>query len=148
MYSRYSKILTQRSFHSAVGAGKSVGFVGLGCMGLPMSQNLKNNGFNVKGYDLMPEARNAASESGILTVDSIAEAVSDVDYVITALPKTEHVETVLKSEGGIFQSAAPNTLICDVSTIDPDGAKGFYHEAKEYGMTYIDTPMSGGTLGA
>ena len=72
MFSRYSQILTKRAFSSSVGAGKSVGFVGLGCMGLPMSQNLKNNGFNVKGYDLMPEARNAATESGITAVDSIA----------------------------------------------------------------------------
>ena len=72
MFARYSQLLSQRSFHSAVGAGKSVGFIGLGCMGLPMSNNLKANGYNVKGYDLMPEARNAATESGITAVDSIA----------------------------------------------------------------------------
>ena len=148
MYSRYSQILSKRAFSSSVGAGKSVGFVGLGCMGLPMSGNLKANGYNVKAYDLMPEARQAASDAGINTVDSLAKAVSEVDYVITALPKTEHVAEVLKMEGGIFQSASPNTLICDVSTIDPDGARGFYDEAKTFGMTYIDTPMSGGTLGA
>ena len=126
MYNRYSQILTQRSFQSAVGAGKSVGFVGLGCMGLPMSINLKSNGYSVKGFDLMPEARKAATESGIVTVDTIAKAVSDVDYVVTALPKTEHVAEVLQMDGGIFQSARPKTLICDVSTIDPEGAKSFH----------------------
>lgn len=62
MFSRYS-LVTQRAF--SVGAGKSVGFIGLGCMGLPMSLNLKKNGYTVKGYDLMQEARNSANEAGI-----------------------------------------------------------------------------------
>ena len=54
MFSRYS-LMAHRSF--SVGAGKSVGFIGLGCMGLPMAGNLKSNGYTVKGFDLMPEAR-------------------------------------------------------------------------------------------
>jgi len=85
MFSRYAAI-SQRNFSSLVGAGKSVGFVGLGCMGLPMSQNLKKNGFAVKGYDLMPEARKIAEEAGISTVDSISKVATDVDYIVTALP--------------------------------------------------------------
>jgi len=124
MFSRYSQLMAQRAFSTSVGAGKSVGFIGLGCMGLPMSKNLKAAGFNVKGYDIMPEARQEATNEGITAVNSIAEAASDVDYVVTALPKTEHVEEALK--GGIFSSARQGTLICDVSTIDPEGAKRFY----------------------
>ncbi len=49
---------------------------------------------------------------------------------MTALPQTAHVEETLKQEGGIFDSAADGTLICDVSTIHPDGAKQFYADAK------------------
>jgi len=52
-------------------------------------------------------------------VDSLAEVAKDVDYVITALPQTQHVSEALKSEGGIFASARKGTLICDVSTISP-----------------------------
>ena len=51
-------------------------------------------------------------------------------------------------DGGIFKSARPGTLICDTSTIDPEGAKRFNKEAKEIGLTYLDTPMSGGVTGA
>ena len=42
---------------SSLGAGKSIGFVGLDVMGTPISQNLKKNGFEVKGYDIMPAVR-------------------------------------------------------------------------------------------
>jgi 3-hydroxyisobutyrate dehydrogenase len=70
-----------------------------------MSQNLKKNGFAVKGYDIMPEARKTAEENGIPIAATLGEAVKDVDFVITALPQTAHVEESLKMEGGIFASA-------------------------------------------
>ena len=123
MFSRYSQFFAHRTFASAAAAGKSVGFVGLGCMGVPMAGNLKKAGWDVKGYDIMPAARQAANDAGITTVDSLAEAASNVDYVVTALPKTEHVEEAVRGDGGIFQNAKQGTLICDVSTIDPEGSR-------------------------
>ena len=113
-----------------------------------MAGNLISNGFTVKGYDVMPEARAAASEAGIPTVDTLAECASDVDYVVTALPKTEHVEEALKCQGGIFENLRAGAYVCDTSTIDPNGAKRFNAEAKERGLIYLDTPMSGGVTGA
>jgi len=89
MFSRYSQVAF-RNF-SGVGAGTNVGFIGLGCMGLPMTMNLKKAGYNVKGFDLSPEARIVANEAGIATVDSLAEASQNVDYIVTALPRTENV---------------------------------------------------------
>ena len=49
----------RRSFTSAV-AGKKVGFLGLGNMGLPMAQNLKKAGFDVTGYDVGEKQRQSA----------------------------------------------------------------------------------------
>ena len=85
MFPRYGQ-LAHRTF--SVGAGKSVGFIGLGCMGQPMASNLTKAGYTVKGYDLTDEARQKANEVGVPTVDSIAEACTEVDYVVTALPQT------------------------------------------------------------
>ena len=67
---------------------------------------------------------------------------------MTALPATAHVEEVLTSDGGIFKSANPGTVICDVSTIKPSASAEFYEAAKKYNMTFLDTPMSGGVTGA
>lgn len=64
-------------------------------------------------------------------MESVAEAVKDVEYVVTALPQTHHVEQTLTMDGGIFKSAQKGTLICDVSTIHPEGAKKFHAEAKK-----------------
>ena len=51
-------------------------------------------------------------------------------------------------DGGVFASAAPNTMILDTSTISPIASKEFYASAKEKGMTWMDSPMSGGIMGA
>lgn len=39
-------------------------------------------------------------------------------------------------------------MICDVSTISPVASASFYEQAKEMGITFLDTPMSGGITGA
>jgi 3-hydroxyisobutyrate dehydrogenase len=113
-----------------------------------MSRNLANAGFSVKGYDLNEEARKAASENGVTPVDSIAEVCKDVDFIVSALPKGEHVDTVLHQEGGVLDSANPGTYICDTSTISPFDSKRFAENAAKKGLTFLDTPMSGGIMGA
>ena len=85
---------------------------------------------------------------GITAASSTGDAASDVDYIVTSLPRTQDVEKVLHMDGGIFASAAPKTMIVDSSTISPIAAKEFYESAKEKDMTFLDTPMSGGIMGA
>jgi len=78
----------------------------------------------------------------------MADAVKDVDWVVTCLPKTDHVADALRSPEGIFANASEGTFICDVSTISPVASAEFAAEAPKHKMTFIDTPMSGGVTGA
>jgi 3-hydroxyisobutyrate dehydrogenase len=39
-------------------------------------------------------------------------------------------------------------MVLDCSTINPIASKNFSQMAKKYGLTFLDTPMSGGTKGA
>lgn len=39
-------------------------------------------------------------------------------------------------------------MVLDCSTISPIASKNFAGVAKKYGLTFLDTPMSGGTKGA
>ena len=137
-----------RSFATAHLGGKKVGFIGLGNMGLPMASNLQKAGFEVKGYDVGEKQRKSASEANIYVGSSIKDVVADADWIITALPKTEHVESVLTQDGGIYDSAKKGTYICDVSTISPVASAGFNAEAAKRDLVFLDTPMSGGITGA
>ena len=128
--------------------GNKVGFIGLGNMGLPMATNLRKAGFEVKGYDVGEKQRKSAEEANITVVDSIESAVSDADWIITALPKTEHVEAVLTGPKGIFESAKKGTYICDTSTISPVASKSFNAAAAKLDLVFLDCPCSGGIIGA
>jgi 3-hydroxyisobutyrate dehydrogenase len=132
----------------AFGTNNRVGVFGLGNMGLPMALNLQKNGYEVKGYDVSPAGLERAAAAGIKVSDCYKSTAQDVDYIVTALPVTAHVDETLHREGGIFEVANKGTYICDASTISPDASVRFGTKAKEVGMTFLDTPMSGGINGA
>ena len=141
---------TLRSIRTFSTAQKNrVGVFGLGNMGLPMALNLQKAGFEVKAYDLSPAAQERATAAGLTNVSNCYKSTAqDVEYIVTALPVTAHVDETLHREGGIFEVANKGTFICDASTISPDASVRFGATAKENGMTFLDTPMSGGINGA
>jgi 3-hydroxyisobutyrate dehydrogenase-like beta-hydroxyacid dehydrogenase len=67
---------------------------------------------------------------------------------VTSVPTTKHVEGLLKADDGIFKHASKGTYICDTSTIMPQASVEFNKLAKQHGMIFLDTPMSGGITGA
>lgn len=145
MYSKTSLALRQ---FSAAAQGQRVGFYGLGNMGLHMANNLKKNGFEVKAFDISEQSRQAGADAGLEVHDNVAEVAKNVDYIVCALPRTEHVDELLNGETGVFANASKGTKILDASTISPDGSKRFAAQAKDYGMVFADIPMSGGIFGA
>jgi len=90
-------------------AGTTIGFIGLGNMGLPMLRNLLKAGHAVRAFDLSDAAKAAARAAGAMVADSAAEAVAGVAAAVTALPAARHVEAVYLGEGGIV-AAAPEGL--------------------------------------
>ena len=96
----------------------------------------------------MDGARESAAANGVNVVGSIAEASTNCDFVVSCLPATAHVQEAMTMEGGVFASARPGTIVLDTSTILPGGSLEMGEAARKAGMTFIDTPMSGGVLGA
>ena len=63
---------------------KSIGLIGLSNASRPFGQRLLANGYNLKVYDLNPEAMDSLAELKATKVGSAQEAVTDV--TITFLP--------------------------------------------------------------
>lgn len=121
----------------------------MGNMGGHMTRNLVQNGYEVKGFDLSKESLNKAEQNGVIPKTTIAEAVDDVDFVVTCLPRTHDVQKALTDpKEGVFNLAKKGTMICDTSTISPVAAKELSFTAIEHGMRFLDTPMTGGTPAA
>lgn len=133
---------------SSASSSKNVAFLGLGSMGKPMAANLVKQGFVVKGFDVNKDILDGCSEVGVTPVSTIKDACKDADYVITALPKGEHVEAVMFDSDGVLDSTKKGSCILDVSTVSPMLAKQISEEADGKGLIFCDCPMAGGTPGA
>lgn len=125
-----------------------VGFVGLGNMGGPMAKNLLEQGFDVKGYDIVPQLLDEAVKIGAVACGSALEAASNVDVFISMLPASVHVQNLYLGEDGVLESLHPETLVIDCSTIAPAVSQEVSNAAKLKGVAMIDAPVSGGVGGA
>lgn len=128
----------------------TIAFIGLGHMGRPMAANLATAGFDVRGFDLVPELCDAARAAGIAISGSAPEAAAEADIVITMLPAGKHVLAVYGDVDapGLLAAARPGTLFLDCSTIAVDEARSAAERAVAAGHRALDAPVSGGVVGA
>ena len=121
-----------------------IGFIGLGIMGKPMVRNLINAGYEVKAYDIVRENLDAAISYGAEEGKSGAEIASECPVVITMLPNSPHVKTVVLGENGVLKGAKSGLILIDMSSIDPNVSKEIGEKCKEKGVRMLDAPVSGG----
>jgi len=124
----------------------TIGFIGLGNMGLPMAGNLIKRGHEVKGFDLVAANLEKATARGVKMAASAADAASGVDAIVTMLPAGK--DTLAVWGGGMLEAAAPGTLTIDSSTIDVASARAAHKLAGAAKMLSLDAPVSGGVAGA
>ncbi|WP_214893652.1 MULTISPECIES: NAD(P)-dependent oxidoreductase [unclassified Exiguobacterium] len=127
---------------------KTIGFIGLGVMGQGMVRNLLKAGFAVKGYNRTKEKGLPLEQDGATIVDTIKEAVTGADVVISIVGYPEDVEQIYFSEDGILANAAPGTIVIDMTTSSPALAVKIAEQAQANGLVSLDAPVTGGDLGA
>lgn len=126
---------------------KTIGFVGLGRMGLNMTTLLVEKGYRVVGYNRSLEARVAAQAVGV-------EVVADLSSLVGALPESKVVWLMVPS------SAVDTVLDELVPLLSPgdtiiDGGNSFYQDSlrrhaalKAKELKFLDCGTSGGMDGA
>jgi 2-hydroxy-3-oxopropionate reductase len=126
----------------------NVGFIGLGLMGRPMALHLA-----AAGHALQLWARRAASlepfrDSGAQVHASAAEVARHADVVFTMVADAADVEAVCLGEAGIVEGGKKGLVVVDMSTINPNAARGIGTRLTERGIDFLDAPVSGGEIGA
>jgi len=123
----------------------TIGFIGLGNMGLPMATNLVKAGHEVLGFDTSPDVLNHAKQADIITCATAIDAATEAETVITMLPNGE---TLLSVIAEIIPVVPKGGLIIDCSTVDVESTRQFHASAAAAGLGSIDCPVSGGIGGA
>lgn len=124
-----------------------VGFIGLGIMGKPMALNLKKAGVDLMVSDLNKKAVAVLTEKGA-TEGTYGEIGECCDVIMLILPNGTIVKEVLFGEEGVFKTAKPGTVICDMSSVTPVESKECYEKLREKEIQFVDAPVSGGEPGA
>jgi len=124
-----------------------VGFIGLGIMGTPMAEHLVNAGHTLFVNTIGPVAA-SLTEKGATVCASGREVAEKADIIIIMVPDTPDVEKVLFAEGGVAEGLSKGKIVVDMSSISPVETKQFAAKVNALGCDYLDSPVSGGDVGA
>lgn len=142
------------SQHSLSQTTLSIGFIGIGLMGTPMTKRLLDAGYIVNVWNRSPNKIDAVVSAGAHAMSSIESLVSESDLVMLCVSDTDAVRAVVFGEQGIVQAceavkASKAKLIVDFSSIDPEQTRLMADEVKQrINLDWIDSPVSGGVAGA
>lgn len=117
-------------------------------MGKPMARNLLEAGYelvvNNRSYKPVDELASEGAEAA----ESPREVAEKSDVIITMLPDSPQVRKVVADEGGILEGIKEGSLVIDMSTISPVVTEELAAQIEEKGATMLDSPVSGGDVGA
>ena len=118
-----------------------IAFIGLGAMGGPMALNIIKKGTNLSVYDIKKEKMQPHIKSGAVPGNSIKDTVKDAEIIVTMLPSTENVKSVITDPDGVLSYIKPGSIILDMSTIAPTGTDEIYEICKQKDVDFIDAPV-------
>lgn len=127
---------------------RTIAFLGLGIMGIPMAKNIAAAGFEVEAFDVSNTASRYGRAAGLIVVDDVTDLLHRADVVITMLPNASHVETVVNGPAGTIANCCHNTVHVDMSSISPIETRELAAASEVAHIRYIDAPVSGGVKGA
>ena len=126
----------------------SLGFVGLGALGLPMAINLQRAGFRLRVHSRSRTAESSPQLEGSARCSSPAEASNGVDVLLLCVSDDAAVEEVLFGVEGAVSQLSAGSVVLDCSTIAPATAQRCAERLAHQNVHYLDAPVTGGTEGA
>jgi 3-hydroxyisobutyrate dehydrogenase-like beta-hydroxyacid dehydrogenase len=127
----------------------SVGFVGLGDIGEPIAGRILAAGFELSIWNRTPGKMQSLLDRNAIAAETPGDLARRCDIVCTCVTDASALEAVVFGPNGISSAKGGAGLLLDNSTIHPlitrELAKRLRDEA---GMSWLDVPVSGGSVGA
>lgn len=122
----------------------SIGWIGLGNMGIPMCKNLLKAGYMLTVYNRSENKTNELSAAGAAIAQSPAQLANNCDVVFTMVTDDDAVKEIYSGKDGLL--GADNVrgkLFINTSTISPETSKEMAAQCKNAGADYLESPVSG-----
>ncbi|MBE9182105.1 NAD(P)-dependent oxidoreductase [Oculatella sp. LEGE 06141] len=122
---------------------ETIGFIGLGNMGLPMATNLLAAGYPLRAYNRTSEKAQPLAEQGAQVVSQPAEAVEPGGIVVTMLANDAALEAVVLGDNGILAKLGQGGIHLSMSTVSPATAHKLAALHEQQGSQYVAAPVFG-----
>jgi len=127
---------------------RSIGFIGLGAMGMGIASRLLAKGHRVTAHDIRPEVRDPWTRLGGRWAASPAEAALGAQALVLMVVSSDQVESVLFDAQGSLSALAPGTVVIVHSTVSPSYSRQLGERLARAGYPMLDAPVSGGVVAA
>ncbi|MGB8241040.1 MAG: NAD(P)-dependent oxidoreductase [Azonexus sp.] len=125
-----------------------IGFIGLGLMGRPLALHLAQAGHTLHLWARRQASLDPFMDVGAKAHASPAEVARHAEIVFTMVADAPDVHAVILGDNGIAAGGPQGLIVVDMSTINPNAARGIGNELAARGIEFLDAPVSGGEMGA
>ena len=126
-------------------AAITVGFIGLGRMGMPMSRRLLQAGYQLTVHNRSRGKVGEIAEVGAIPAASAGEVTHGSDIILACLTDVAASEQVFLGEDGVIANCRPGQILVDHSTVGINTSRACAEAAQAKGAIFLDAPISGGT---
>jgi 3-hydroxyisobutyrate dehydrogenase-like beta-hydroxyacid dehydrogenase len=120
-----------------------VGIVGLGRMGAAMSQRLRQQGFDVVGWDVGAAACKAAAEAGLPIAKNARDVAAQSEIVISTITEDHGVRRIFSGADGFLSGDVAGKLFIEMSTLQPMTGRELAPLVEAKGARLIEAPVLG-----
>ena len=121
-----------------------IGFIGLGAMGFPMARHLAKEHEVVVWNRTREKAERHAREHGSKLAADLA-STADAGVIITMLPTSREVDEIVDQ---LLPVVKRGTLWIDATSGDPNVSRETAKRLAAKGVSFVDAPVTGATVGA
>ena len=124
-----------------------VGFVGVGNMGCALASRLIGK-IPLTVFDKDVKRLDVWDQDGVTVAKDLRDLAIGSELVLTCLPTSNEVKSIVLGKNGISSYLAPGSLIADMTSGDPTVTRKISGLIFENKIELIDAPVSGGPRGA
>ncbi len=120
-----------------------VGWIGLGNMGNPMSEQLLKAGYPLTVFNRSKNKQERLISKGARSAGSPAEVARNADVVFIMVSDDTATASLFTGENGLLSTPVMGRCFVNMSTVSPGISKELAQLCSRHGSTYLDAPVSG-----
>lgn len=129
-------------------SNKSIGFAGLGLMGVRMARQFLDKGFPLTVWNRDPKKAEPLLAAGARAARTPRQLAESADVVVTCVADPAAVERVVFADDGVLGAARPGFRYVEASTVSPELTRRIAEALRAKGADALEAPMTGSKTGA